>query len=454
LKNYLNKKAIIMKKIIILLAIIFPVIAYAGNDAQEFTVEGIKVILKPSPKEVITAKLFVRGGTSNYSKEQEGIESFALQLAMSGGTTTMDKLQFANESEKIGAGIGAGSGMDFGSFDLVCVKMFWDKSWNLFADAIVNPAFAADEYEIIKEQLISGAKQNEADPDAHLRLISLQGAFAGKNYAKSPNGTSASLPNITLDQIKAYYKKTVGKQRIFLVVVGNVTKEDLTAKIKASLSKLPAGTPALVEPKNSLKTPSVLQEDRKMATNYVRGMMDAPKVNTPEGVAMAVAMDIVRDRMFIELRTKRSLTYAPGAGYASQLAGSPYSTLYVSSVDPKKSIEVMVEEVDKIRTDGFSEKELKDKKLSFLTDYYMGLETTESIAGQIGTSEVQGNWRQMETFTQAVQNLTVEQINAAFKKYSNTIKWTYLGDNTLVKTEDFKQPKKASKAKKISTTKK
>lgn len=70
-----------------------------------------------------------------------------------------------------------------------------------------------------------------------------------KNYAKSPNGTSASLPNITLDQIKAYYKKTVGKQRIFLVVVGNVTKEDLTAKIKASLSKLPAGTPALVEPK-------------------------------------------------------------------------------------------------------------------------------------------------------------------------------------------------------------
>lgn len=45
----------------------------------------------------------------------------------------------------------------------------------------------------------------------------------------------------------------------------------------------------------------------------------------------------------------------------------------------------------------------------------MGLETTESIAGQIGTSEVQGNWRQMETFTQAVQNLTVEQINAAFK---------------------------------------
>ena len=35
-----------MKKIIILLAIIFPVIAYAGNDAQEFTVEGIKVILK------------------------------------------------------------------------------------------------------------------------------------------------------------------------------------------------------------------------------------------------------------------------------------------------------------------------------------------------------------------------------------------------------------------------
>lgn len=440
-----------MKNIFIFLATVFPFLAFAGNETQEFTVDGIKVILKSSPKEVVSAKLFVKGGTANYTKAEEGIEAFAFQLAMSGGTNTMDKLTFADESEKIGASINANTGMDFGAFNLTCVKMFWDKSWSLFADAIVNPAFDKDEFEILKEQLISGAKQTEADPDAHLRQISLLGSFAGKNYSKSPSGTTTSLPNFTIDQLKAYYNKTVGKQRLFLVVVGDVSKEDIIAKIKSSLSKLPLGTPAAIEAKVSLKTPSVLQEDRQMATNYVRGMMDAPKVNTPEGVAMSVAMGIVSDRMFIELRTKRSLTYAPGAGYASSLVSSPYSTLYVSSVDPKKSIEVMVEEVDKIRTNGFTEKELKDKKLSFLTDYYMGLETTENIAGQLGTGEVQGDWRQIDNFTKSVENLTVGQINAAFKKYSNSIKWTYLGDKSLVKSEDFKQPKKATKSKKIST---
>ncbi|HZI24066.1 MAG TPA: hypothetical protein VFD46_03270, partial [Chryseolinea sp.] len=47
------------------------------EKAREFTVNGLKVILKPSVKEIISARFFIHGGTANYSKALEGVESLA-----------------------------------------------------------------------------------------------------------------------------------------------------------------------------------------------------------------------------------------------------------------------------------------------------------------------------------------------------------------------------------------
>ena len=52
---------------------------------KEMMVDGIKVIYKPSTKDIISIALYVKGGTTNYSKEQEGIESLTMGvLAQSG----------------------------------------------------------------------------------------------------------------------------------------------------------------------------------------------------------------------------------------------------------------------------------------------------------------------------------------------------------------------------------
>ena len=72
----------------------------------------------------------------------------------------------------------------------------------------------------------------------------------------------------------------------------------------------------MLEPRLELK-PEATVENRDIPTNYIRGIMSAPSMNEKEGVPMMLAMAIMRDRFFVELRTKRSLTYAPGAGFAT-----------------------------------------------------------------------------------------------------------------------------------------
>ncbi len=412
------------------------------SNVQEFEVNGIKVLLKHSPKEVISAKLFIKGGTANYTKEQEGIENFALNLAVSGGTTSLNKTDFSSAIDKLGANINVNSDYDFSEIELTGVKQFWDASWNLFTDAILNPAFSEKEYTLLKEQLINNAKQATSDPDSQLRNLAMANVFKGKNYEKIPVGTESSLQNISLETLKEFYKDLLGRKRIFLVIAGDVTMEDIKSKVESSFGSLKEGTLPILEEPTKIVQPTNVIEDRDIATNYIRGYMTAPKMDSKEGVAMQIAMQILANRLFIEIRTKRGLSYAPSAFYANGIVNSPYNAIYVSTIDPKQSIKVMVDEIDKLRTEGFTAKELEDIQQSFLTNHYMGLETMAAQTGNLGLAELKGNWKIAEEFATIINDVSLDDINKAIKKYSEVISWTYLGKKDMITEEDFLQPKK------------
>jgi len=422
-----------------------------AQGTMEFEVNGLKVIYKQVPKEIVSVRLFINGGTANYSVEQEGIENFALNLAISGGTKNLDRFEFASQLEKMGTSIAAGTNYDYGFINLVCIKQNWNQSWDLFSDAIINPAFSEEEFINLKEQLIAAAKQAESDPDESLRRAAMENVFAGKNYAKIPNGTETSLSALSLEDLKAYFSNTVGKERSFLVVVGDLEIEDLKEKIKNSLAQLPKGTLPEIEERTMITEVKNSIKERDIATNYIRGYMSAPKMDEEDGVAMLLAMSILRDRYFIELRTKRSLTYAPGAGYAGSLINDPYNYIYISTTNPKESIKVMVDELKKLRSEGFSEKELINTQQSFLTEYYMGQETLISQSNSLGVAELQGGWEMAEDFTARLNSVTLEDLNRVIKNYTDVIDWTYLGKSEDINEDDFLQPVEMTKKEKVDS---
>lgn len=414
--------------------------AMADNTTKELNIDGIKVILKTTPKEVISVRMFVEGGTANYDDKQEGIENLTLNLMLDGGTKNLSKLDFKSASEKIGTTFSAGTNLDYGFISMTCIKAFWDKSWNLFTDAVLNPALNENEFNLLQQQLVANAKANESDPDGHLSLISRRNAFPNSNYRKEPNGTAESLEALTLDQVQKYYQKVIVKKRTFIVVVGNVTEEQITKAVKESLAKMPQGSTTAREQQTILTEGKIFVEDRDIATNYIRGVLSAPMANTKEGVAMRIAMNILGDRYFTELRTKRSLSYAPAAFYAQAAVFNPYSVIYISTIDPEQSMQVMVDEINKIKKEGFTEEELVDTRESFLTQYYLTLETTANQANALGVGEIAGGWEMLDNFTNDVNNTTLKEVNKVFDQYSKAIVWTYLGKQNMVKEENFKQP--------------
>lgn len=423
--------------IVLLVGLLTTTIAYA--QTKELNIEGLKVILKQTPKDVVSVRLFIKGGADNYTKEKEGIEALTVNLAVQGGTRTRDAVTFATAAEQMGAQIGAGSQLEYSEINMTCVKMFWDKSWDLFADAILNPAFDPKEYEILKDQMVNAAMGAVSDPDAHLKNLALSNAFKGSPYERIPDGTPTSLAGVSLEDVKAHYKKILGKQRCFLVVVGNITEADLIAKVKATLAKMPFGSPYKKVVPTLITKGGHFVEHRDIATNYIRGMMSAPTKEGPEGTVMQLGMSIMGSRFFLELRTKRSLSYAPAAFYSGGVLLNPYNTIYITTQDPKQSMEVMTDIINDIKKNGFLQSELDDKKQAFLTNYYMGQQTTSEQSLTLGMYEIVSSWKLAEEFPAQVNNTTLKELNRVFDKYTQAIQWTYLGKQEQVKPEDFKQ---------------
>jgi predicted Zn-dependent peptidase len=423
------------------LAFLLPAAALLAGNTTEFYVDGLKVIHRQSPKDVISVRLFVQGGSANYAKEKEGVEALAFQVAMQGGTKSMDKVAFQSAAEKIGTSFGSNTTYDYGDLSMTCIKAFWNESWNLFADAVLNPAFDAAEFETMRAQAVANAKSSESDPDSHLRNLAMVHSFGADNdYGKIPSGSAASLEGLKLSDLSSHYANVIGKKNVFLVVVGNIDSKDLKAKIEATLAKMPDGNSPKVIKRTLITEDGHYIEERDIATNYIRGLMSAPRMNTPDGVPMLVAMNILGDRYFEELRTKRSLSYAPSAFYARSVVNNPYNVIYISTQDPKQSMQVMVDEINKIKKEGFDASELTNTKQSFLTYYYMDLETSASQTNSLGLAELNGGWEMDEAFTDKVNAITLADLNRVFDTYTKAIKWTYLGKKADVDVADFPKP--------------
>lgn len=429
-----------LKIVIPFLALILVSFAPADESGiKELNVNGVKVLFKKSGKQIVSARLFIRGGTANYAKEKEGVESLALAVATEGGTQQHDMTDFSTAQEKIGAEIGYSSDFDYSQVSLSCLASYWNPSWELFAEVINQPAFDQKGFDQIKGQQVAGAKQQESNPDAYVDNRSMELAYPGKNYAKIPSGTVKSLEALTLDDVKAQFAKVMNKNNVFMVIVGDVTEADVQAKVGAALEKLGTGAMAKYDAKSEIQ-PEVTIENRDIATNYINGTMSLPALNEPDAIPMRVAMAIMGDRFFVELRTKRSLTYAPQAFYNTSPSKNPHAVFYASSTKPKEALQVMIDQINDVKNNGFTEKELKDKKQQFLTGYYSRLETNSAQSLSIGANEIAGSWKNYETFMANIDKVTVADMNKAFKKYSNSVNWMYLGKESEVTKEDFKQP--------------
>lgn len=412
------------------------------KEAYETMVDGVKVIVQPSNNEIVEIRTIIKGGVQNYTANKQGIESLAMTALTECGTTNDSKNAFKDKLDKVSGSVYASSGMDYASIGMNCIKSDFDVVWPLYADAITVPLFDGKEFARIKEDAITNLKSADSDPDNATDKLARQTAFAGKDYAKSPEGTQAVLGALTAAETKAYYKSILTKSRIFIIVVGEIEQPVLEAHLHKLLANIPQGTPFTLKKQGYQAAQSSFKAVKKdFATNYLEGVAAGPAPGSPDYDAFRLAMRIFNQQHFLEIRTKNGLSYAPGAWFSGGASSS--SSIFVTTTDPNKYITVLKSLVSRIKKEGFKESDLKDVKSTFLTRTYSQQETNNAQAEAFAMNEVlHNNWKKAVTLSDDIKSITTKDLDKVFNKYITNISWVYAGDPSKVNAALYTTPAK------------
>jgi predicted Zn-dependent peptidase len=420
-----------MKKRMFLLFITASLISIKAASAQqpyEMTVSGVKVIVQPSGNDIVEIQTIIKGGVQNYPAAKAGIESLAMTGLTECGTLQQDKNTFKNKLEKFGGQVGAGASKDYAIIRMNCIKSDFENVWPLYAEAITQPKFDEKEFARIKQNLLTGLKAQESQPDAAIDNYANKVAFDGRDYAVNPSGTTESVTALTVNDVKAYYQSILTKSRMFIVIVADLDKAAIEAKVKAMLAGIKQGPPFTLKKsffrpyKNSFST-----DTRELATNYIEGVASGPQTGEPDFDAFNIAMRIFYDRHFLDIRTNNGLSYAPQVRFA--VGATSVTKINVSTTQPDKYIAVFDKLVDKTKTGGFADEEVKNMKASYLTGVYYRNETNSAQASALASNEVLFNdWKRTNNLVEHIKKLTTTQISDAFRKYIGNIVWVYQGD--------------------------
>src|SRR5436305_1260567 len=207
------------------------------NKPYDMMVKGVKVIVVPSGNEIVQVDLVIKGGVQNFPADKTGIEKMALTALTECGTMKDDKNSFKNKLDEVDARIYGSSGRDASHFQLNCIKGDFETVWPLYVDALTAPKFDAKEFDRIREEAINNLREQSSNPDASLQRMAMETAFKGMDYAKSPSGTIEAIQKMTPKETRAYFQSIFTRSHIFIVVVGDIGKEDLQKKVSALIEK-------------------------------------------------------------------------------------------------------------------------------------------------------------------------------------------------------------------------
>jgi zinc protease len=266
-----------------------------------------------------------------------------------------------------------------------------DVAFELLGLALNKPRFDADAVERVKAQVIAGLQRQAQNPDVICRNALFAAAFPGHPYGRPERGDVASVSALQAPALKALTGDLLARGGLRLVAVGDITADELAARLDALFGALPAGAPRL-KPAAPLPPAGLGQThivDLDVPQTVLRFIGPGLMWDDPDFIAATVLNHILggsafTSRLFMEVREKRGLAY----GVSSSLVPLRQSGFLAGGTSTRndrvaESMAVIREEIAKLAGEGPSEHEVEEAKRYLIGSYPLRFDTSPKIAAEL-----------------------------------------------------------------------
>lgn len=368
------------------------------------------------------------------------------------GTTTKTREQIKDGFDKLKADVNIYGGGQNVVVQITTIRKNLDNALKLVADVLRNPSFPAAEFDKLKDEQISGLEQEKSEPQSlafnRFSRLSSQYPKGHLKYAMDYEEQEAAVKAVKLDDIKQLYKSFYNSSNATVAIVGDFDETTASAELKNMLSNWKSDQKYEHIPDMYFdvapKTEKVSTPDKKNAM-FVAGMNLKLKDDDADYAALTMGNfmlggGFLNSRLATRIREKEGISYGVGSwirGGELDQSGEFGSYAIYNPDNADKLMAAYKEEVNKVLKEGYTNDELKDAKSGYLQSRKVSRSNDGQLVYKLSSYQFLNRTLQWdENMDKKIEALTVEQINAAMRKFIQPEKIVY------VQAGDFKSAAK------------
>jgi zinc protease len=386
---------------------------------------GLTVLVVEDHRQpVVSATLMLpSAGSSAHGARDAGLAAMTASLLRQ-GTATRSAQQIAESIDKVGGSLTSSASADSTQASVTVLTSSLDTGFELLADVVQRPAFAAEEIERWRRQTLSNLQVAYRDPEYLRDVVGERVAYGSHPYALPTDGFPSTVSTLSRDAVVAFHKEHYTPTGGYLAIAGDIAPDaalGLARKYFAAWKGSASALPAAPAPKAERRIVVIDQPDAVQTQFGVFGI-GVPR-NHPDWLALSVANQIFggsfNSRLNLRLRAKEGLTYGATSSIdSSRIAGLWNATSFTRTEESAKAMKVMLEVIDEFKKNPATAAELTEATSYLSGVFAIQTETAAAVAGRVLASALHGlpadYW---QTYRERVKKVSAADVAAAVQRH-------------------------------------
>jgi len=391
---------------------------------------GLRLLVREDPRvETVAIRAVMPGGLRGENEVTNGAFSFISAL-LPKGTSDLNSRQLALKIADMAGGIEGFSGKNTFGLNGEFLARFFEPGLRLVRDIIRQPAFAPDEAEKIRPELLARLQQQQDSLPALTFLNFNQALFQGHPYGLNPIGSATAFRRFTVSELRTIYEERARPDQLVLAVAGAVKADEVRDLVEKMFGDWQTqASPVSSSPVEEVRLPPEpptkpdlikVVRDREQ-TQIVIGFLGTT-LTSPDRYPLEILDTVLSGqsgRLFSDLRDRQSLAYSLSS--FSQLGVDTGSFgIYVGTSPDKKdqAIKAVWKELFRVREEPISQEELVKARNLLISQYELGLQTHGAQALEMALNETYGLGQDFgNRYIEALNEVTPDQVLAVAQRY-------------------------------------
>lgn len=401
-----------------------------NNGIEKYIIDNNSTLLinKHKNNDIIAISILAKGGEFIENKIGEGTLTAGTLLK---GTKKYSAPELSKIMEENGIKILPACSEDMFTLEIQTTTSALDTTFDILDEILNNAVF--DEYELEKKRTeILGKIKQKRDIPMNVALENFKTLiFENSVYSHTNKIIEKNLPSVTRADVAGYYNRIFDAKNIIISVNGNVENDKLIQIFGNILHENKNLQPFKytgynITKLNSPKLSSVKINDLQTAWVFL-GWQTAGADNKKDFVVLKVLDTMLgggmSSRLFRNLREQDGLAYQLGSSYSpKKLAGSFITYIGTNPETLNYSKDKIKLEIEKLKKEFVSDKELNDAKERLKGGFLVALETNSEKAKATGRFEALGfGYDYMPEYIKTIDAITASDIVSVANKYFNNI---------------------------------